>query len=72
MTERDSDEKTSASTPIVFISYASQDAAVANAITEALERCSLRCWIAPEPQMTSFVSRRIRPRLRLIENRLQF
>jgi len=51
MTERDSDEKTSASTPIVFISYASQDAAVANAITEALERCSLRCWIAPRDVM---------------------
>jgi TIR domain-containing protein len=31
----------------VFISYASQDAAVANAIVEALERNGLRCWIAP-------------------------
>ena len=37
----------SASTPIVFISYASQDAAVANAVVAALERASLACWIAP-------------------------
>jgi TolB-like protein len=35
-------------TPVpVFISYASQDAAVANALVEALELCRLRCWIAP-------------------------
>ena len=33
--------------PTVFISYASQDAAVANALVEALELCRLRCWIAP-------------------------
>ena len=31
----------------VFISYASQDAAVANAVAEALERQGIRCWIAP-------------------------
>jgi adenylate cyclase len=31
----------------VFISYASQDAAVANSIVEALERHGLKCWIAP-------------------------
>ncbi|MGO9852282.1 MAG: TIR domain-containing protein [Steroidobacteraceae bacterium] len=31
----------------VFISYASQDAAVAEAIVEALERQRLKCWIAP-------------------------
>jgi TolB-like protein len=31
----------------VFISYASQDAAVANTLVEALERHGLRCWIAP-------------------------
>jgi TolB-like protein/Flp pilus assembly protein TadD len=30
-----------------FISYASQDAAVADAIVAALERHGLRCWIAP-------------------------
>jgi TolB-like protein/Tfp pilus assembly protein PilF len=34
-------------TPDVFISYASQDAAVADAIVGALERAGLRCWIAP-------------------------
>ena len=33
--------------PTVFISYASRDAAVANALVEALELCGLRCWIAP-------------------------
>jgi hypothetical protein len=33
--------------PTVFISYASQDAAVANALVEALEHCRLPCWIAP-------------------------
>lgn len=33
--------------PAVFISYASQDVAVANAIVKALELCGLRCWIAP-------------------------
>src|SRR5476651_1662173 len=31
----------------VFISYASQDVAVADAIVEALERHGLSCWIAP-------------------------
>jgi TIR domain len=31
----------------VFISYASQDAAVANAVVEALERSGIACWIAP-------------------------
>jgi len=34
-------------TPDVFISYASQDAAVANAVVEALERSGIACWIAP-------------------------
>jgi TolB-like protein/tetratricopeptide (TPR) repeat protein len=34
-------------TPDVFISYASQDSAVANAIIELLEGNGLRCWIAP-------------------------
>lgn len=33
--------------PTVFVSYASQDTAVANALVEALELCRLRCWIAP-------------------------
>ena len=31
----------------VFISYASQDTAVANAIVETLETHGVRCWIAP-------------------------
>jgi TIR domain len=31
----------------VFISYASQDAAVANSVVEALEGQGIRCWIAP-------------------------
>jgi adenylate cyclase len=31
----------------VFVSYASQDAAVANAIVETLEGQGIRCWIAP-------------------------
>jgi hypothetical protein len=34
-------------TPDVFISYASQDAAVANAVVVALERDGMKCWIAP-------------------------
>jgi TolB-like protein len=31
----------------VFVSYASQDAAVANSIVESLESQGLRCWMAP-------------------------
>jgi TolB-like protein/Flp pilus assembly protein TadD len=31
----------------VFVSYASQDAAVANSIVETLEKQGLRCWLAP-------------------------
>jgi TolB-like protein len=31
----------------VFVSYASQDAAVANSVVQALERQEIRCWIAP-------------------------
>jgi TolB-like protein/Flp pilus assembly protein TadD len=31
----------------VFVSYASQDAAVANSIVESLEQHGLQCWIAP-------------------------
>src|SRR6202140_5638514 len=36
-----------AGTSDVFISYASQDAAVADAVVGALERAGLKCWIAP-------------------------
>ncbi len=31
----------------VFLSYASQDAAVANSVVEHLEQLGLRCWMAP-------------------------
>ena len=31
----------------IFVSYASRDMAVANAIVETLERNAIRCWIAP-------------------------
>jgi TolB-like protein/tetratricopeptide (TPR) repeat protein len=34
-------------TPEVFISYASQDAAVANTVVGTLERSGIKCWIAP-------------------------
>jgi TolB-like protein len=34
-------------TPDVFISYASQDAAIADATVSVLERRGLKCWIAP-------------------------
>jgi TolB-like protein len=47
LAEGGGDQKASGSTPAVFISYASQDLAVANAIVEALERCGIACWIAP-------------------------
>jgi hypothetical protein len=32
----------------VFISYASQDAAVANSVVESLEGRGVRCWMAPQ------------------------
>jgi TolB-like protein len=47
MAEAGGEEKASSGTPPVFISYASQDATVAEAIVEALERQGLKCWIAP-------------------------
>jgi TolB-like protein len=37
----------SAPSRAVFISYASQDAAVANSIVESLEAQGLKCWLAP-------------------------
>jgi hypothetical protein len=37
----------SGSAALVFISYASQDAAVANSTVENLEQHGIRCWIAP-------------------------
>jgi TolB-like protein/tetratricopeptide (TPR) repeat protein len=47
MAEGGGDERVSGSTPTVFISYASQDAATANAVVAALEHHGLKCWIAP-------------------------
>jgi len=47
MAEGGGDEKASGTTPPVFISYASQDAAVAAALVEALERHGIPCWMAP-------------------------
>jgi TolB-like protein/cytochrome c-type biogenesis protein CcmH/NrfG len=47
MAEGSSDENASASMHAAFISYASQDTAVAHAIVEALERNGVRCWVAP-------------------------
>lgn len=50
MAEGDSEGKSTgarSATPDVFISYASQDAALADAVVAALERQGLKCWIAP-------------------------
>ena len=47
MAEDGGEGQVSGSTPPVFISYASQDVAVANAIVEALEGHGVKCWIAP-------------------------
>ena len=47
MTDGSGDEKTSGSSSAVFISYASQDAAVAENVCAALEKAGLPCWIAP-------------------------
>ena len=45
MTQDSPNQTTSGSD--VFVSYASQDAAVANSIVEHLEQHGVRCWIAP-------------------------
>ena len=47
MAEGGSDEKPRASTPTVFISYASSDSAIAETVCEALEKAAVTCWIAP-------------------------
>jgi TolB-like protein len=47
MYEGGGEEKVRGGTPTAFISYASQDAAVANSLVEALEQQGVRCWIAP-------------------------
>jgi len=40
-------ERTSGCPPAVFISYASQDAAVTDAVVAALESSGVKCWVAP-------------------------
>jgi serine/threonine-protein kinase len=48
--EGDGEEQTTADLPgmpDVFISYASQNTGIANAVVAVLERGGLRCWIAP-------------------------
>jgi TolB-like protein len=47
MAEGDGAQKASGGMPSVFVSYASQDAAVANSIVEHLEQHGFRCWLAP-------------------------
>jgi TolB-like protein/Tfp pilus assembly protein PilF len=47
MTEGGGEAKAGGGAPPVFVSYASQDAAVADTIVEALERRGVKCWIAP-------------------------
>jgi TolB-like protein len=47
MAERGGEEKVRGGTSSAFISYASQDAALANSLVEALEQQGVRCWIAP-------------------------
>jgi adenylate cyclase len=47
MAEGGGEQEARVGTSAVFVSYASQDAPVAHAIVEALERTGARCWIAP-------------------------
>jgi TIR domain len=47
MADGDGEAQTGGDPPRVFVSYASQDVAIADAIVEALERHGLKCWIAP-------------------------
>src|ERR1700729_3796087 len=47
MAEGGSGEKANDSTPVVFISYAAQDSAIAENACEALEKAGVTCWIAP-------------------------
>ena len=50
MAEGGGEEQTTgahSATPDVFISYASQDATLADAVVSALEAQGLKCWIAP-------------------------
>jgi adenylate cyclase len=47
MAEGSGEEEVCGDARAVFISYASQDVAIANVLVEALESADLRCWIAP-------------------------
>jgi len=47
MAEGDDEQKANGNMPRAFISYASQDAAVANSVVENLEQHGLKCWLAP-------------------------
>jgi len=47
MDEHSGEEKVGAIAPILFVSYASQDTAVADTVVAALERAGMKCWIAP-------------------------
>jgi TolB-like protein len=47
MAEGSADENKSGRVPDVFISYASQDAATADAVVAALEGDGIKCWVAP-------------------------
>jgi ABC-type branched-subunit amino acid transport system substrate-binding protein len=47
MVEGSADEQMSGLVPDVFISYASQDAATADAVVAALEGDGIKCWVAP-------------------------
>ena len=47
MAEEQSPQPQATSNKDVFVSYASQDAAFANAMVDALEKAGLNCWIAP-------------------------
>jgi hypothetical protein len=47
LAEGGGEKKERGGTPTAFVSYASQDAAVANSLVEALEQQGVRCWIAP-------------------------
>jgi TolB-like protein len=47
MSEGGGEDRMCGGTPAAFISYASQDAAVANSLVAALEHQGVRCWIAP-------------------------
>jgi len=44
---REGEERTADATRAIFVSYASQDAAIAATVVEALERSGVACWIAP-------------------------